>query len=164
MPARLSSMELSDPITPDASPNGNATNRRKSTRMRQKPVLLQEDVSTSRSTNGSNKRKRTSLRGGEPTSMIDETSDEESSPEESDGHPDEEELKEKRKRAAKQKKVSTRPAVKKPKVGNATITTLAVRPALNGAPKTTKSKRPRARSNTFVSDADTGLYCRSGKD
>lgn len=157
MPARLSSMELSDPLTPD--PSG-ATNRRKSTRTRQKPVLLQEDFSTTRSNSGSNKRKRTEPRSEESAdNEEDNISDDESSPEESDGDPDQEELKERKRRAPKPKKTQIKPSAKKPKVDNTTTTTkLAVRPAMNGTKKASKPKKPPARSIADASEDVTGLY------
>lgn len=159
MPARLSSMELSDPLSPDPASISSATSRRKSTRTKQKPVLLQEEVSTPTVNSGNNKRKRTELRGGNSVDNEDNLSESENSPQESDGDPDEEELKERRRRAPKAKKPQTKPAAKKPKVGHTITTTkLAVRPAINGTKKASKPKKPPARSSADISDSGNGLY------
>ena len=152
MPARLSSMELSDPLTPD--PSG-ATNRRKSTRTRQKPVLLHEDFST---TSGNNKRKRTELHSNASGDNQDNILDDESSLEESDGDPDQEEVKERKRRAPRPKKPQTKPTVKKAKTNNTVTTKLAVRPAMNGTKKASKPKKPPIRSVGDASDDGTGLY------
>lgn len=159
MPARLSSMELSDPITPESNPGaGNATNRRKSARTRQKPVLLQDDITASRSSNVNGKRKRGDNEGGGGADSDNDLSGEESSPLESDGDPDEEELKEKRRRAPRGKKAQGRPAAKKPKTTGVKTASLPVRPASNGAKKTSRPKKPQARPNRAVLDDGTGLY------
>ena len=157
MPARLSSMELSDPATSNVTGNNAAPNRRKSSRTKQKPVLLQEDPSLLYVSNGSSKRKRADTRGGDAASLQEDASDE-SSPEESDGDPDEEELKEKRRRASRSKKISSKPVAKKAKITNALSTKLAVRPAMNGVKKAPKPRQPRARSQNGASDIGTGLY------
>ena len=151
-------MELSDPITPESNPGAaNATNRRKSARSRQKPVLLQDEITTSKSSNGAGKRKRDDT-AREVESLSDEDPlGEESSTQESDGDPDEEELKEKR-RAPRAKKVAGKPAAKKPKTTNVRTATLPVRPAINGAKKASRPTKPRARSNRNVVDDGTGLY------
>lgn len=153
-------MELSDPAAPDPTPN-NATTQRKSARNRQKPVLLQEDPYVSKISNGSTKRKRADLRDKDSPDPLDDASDEETSLDESDGDPDEEELKEKRekrRRASKTKKVTSKPAAKKPKTARAPTTKLVVRPAVNGTKNAPKPKKPQARSNTVVSHSGTGLY------
>lgn len=90
----------------------------------------------------------------------DDDSEGETSPEDSDGDADEEEVKEKHRRAAKSKKIPSKPAAKKPKTAAATTTKLAVRPATNGFKKPAKPKKPRARANLTVADDGTGLYCK----
>ena len=159
MPARLSSMELSDPANADPTIPNNATTRRKSARTRQKPVLLQEVPDVSNASNGSTKRKRADLRDRDSPDPLDDISDEETSLDESDGDPHEEELKEKRTKASRDRKAAPKPAAKKPKTVSAPTTKLAVRPAINGTNSAPKPKKPRARSNTVVSDSGTGLYC-----
>jgi hypothetical protein len=111
-------------------------------------------------TNGTGKRKRTDLRGGDMTDAQDDDSEEETSPENSDGDADEEEAKEKNRRAAKSKKIQSKPAAKKPKTAAAMTTKLAVRPATNGIKKPAKPKKPRARANFTIADDGTGLYCK----
>lgn len=156
MPARLSSMELSDPVTSESNLGPiDATNRRKSSRVRHKPVLLQDDHKISRSSNGTGKRKRggTIQEGGTDADNIslDEASD-------SDGDPDEEELKEKKRKAPRVKKMPSKPAAKKPKTSDMRTASLPVRPAMNGVKKASKPKKPQAQSSgTVVKDA-TGLY------
>lgn len=159
MPARLSSMELSDPVTPESNFGaGHATNRRKSARARQKPVLLQDDITTSRASHGNGKRKRAEISEGGVTDSGDDILGEESSSHESDGDPDEEELKEKRRRAPRAKRVQGKPVVKKPRIAEARTTKLPVRPAMNGAKKASRPRKPQARSNRAVSNDETGLY------
>lgn len=154
-------MELSDPASPNPPAPNDATTRRKSARTRQKPLLLQEDPYVSNVGNGSTKRKRADLRDRDSPDPLDDVSDEETTFDESDGDPHEEELKEKRRKASKSKKenAASKPAAKKPKTVNAPTTKLAVRPAINGTKNAPKTKKPRARSNTVVSDGGTGLYC-----
>ncbi len=152
-------MERSEPATPNPTSSANGeTNRRRSGRTVHKPVLLQEDPSASQATNGTGKRKRTDLRGGDMTDAHEDDSEGESSPEDSDGDADEEEVKESR-RAAKPKKAQNKPAAKRSKTAAATTTKLAVRPATNGFKKPAKTKKPRARANFTVADDGTGLYC-----
>lgn len=159
MPARLSSMELSDPITPQSNPGAaNATNRRKSARTRQKPVLLQDDVSASRSSNANGKRKRGENEERDAADSDDDLSGEDSSPLESDGDPDEEELKEKRRKAPRAKRAQGKPAAKKPKTTGVKTASLPVRPAINGSKKPPRPPKPQARSNRAVSDDETGLF------
>lgn len=157
MPARLSSMELSDPATPDNSALTDATNRRKSGRARQKPVTLYEVSSVPHVGNGTSKRKRAEPRGGEEENVEEEEPEEDESLEESESDPDEEELKERRKRAAKSKKAPNKPAAKKPKTARNTTTNLAIRPAANGVKATPRARKPQARQSTVVDDG-TGLY------
>lgn len=109
--------------------------------------------------NGSTKRKRADLRDRASPDPLDDVSDEETSSDDSDGDPDEEELKEKRMKASRARKAASKPAAKKPKTASAPTTKLAVRPAMNGTKNAPKPKKPRARSNTVVSDSGTGLYC-----
>lgn len=159
MPARLSSMELSDPITPESHPGADhAPNRRKSARTRQKPVLLQDDVVASRSSIVNGKRKRGDNEGEGATDSGHDLLGEESSPSESDGDPDEEELKEKRRRASRAKRAQIKPAAKKSKTIGVKTASLPVRPAINGSNKTSRPKKSQARPNRPVLDDDTGLY------
>ena len=152
-------MELSDPITPEYNPGeGNATNRRKSARTRQKPVLLQDDVTTSRSSNVNGKRKRRDNEGGGATESDHDLSGEDSSPLESDGDPDEEELKEKRRRAPRAKRAQGKPAAKKPKTTGVKTASLPVRPAINGSQKTSRPKKPQAKSNRADLNDNTGFF------
>ncbi|KAK4694934.1 cohesin complex subunit SA-1/2, partial [Lecanoromycetidae sp. Uapishka_2] len=147
-------MELSDPATPAV--NG-ATDRRKSGRSRQKPVLLNKDPNIPRHVSSSGaKRKRAESRVENVSDPTDDDMDDESNPEESD--PDDEELKERRRRKSRNKKTASRPAPKKPKTVPALITNLAVRPAANGVKRVSKAKQARARPVTNVADDGTGLY------
>ena len=153
-------MERSDPATPDPTSSANgATNRRRSGRTVHKPVLLQEDPNVSQVTNGSGKRKRADIRGGDMSDAQDDDSEEETTPEASDGDADEEELREQNKRAARSKKAQNKLAVKKPKTAAAKTTKLVVRPATNGFKKPAKPRKPRARPNFTAADDGTGLYC-----
>lgn len=159
MPARLSSMELSDPIAPESHPSAdNATNRRKSARNRQKPVLLQDDIVASRSSNVNGKRKRGDNEAGGATDTGHDLLGEDGSPPESDDDPDEEELKEKRRRAPRVKRAQGRPAAKKPKTTGIGTASLPVRPAINGSKKTSRPKKPQAEPKKPVLDDETGLY------
>ena len=148
MPARLSSMELSDPGS------SHAINRRKSGCAVKKPEFFQEDASTH--SNHSGKRKRVDRAEVEDEDMVDDASMEDSV-DESDGQADEEELKEKRRKAPKVKTVQSKPAAKKPKTVNG-MGKLAIRPAPNGAKKAAArpKKQPCARQSA-LQDAD-GLY------
>lgn len=159
MPARLSSMELSDPITPEPNPGAvNATNRRKSARTRQKPVLLQDELIALRSQNTNGKRKRVDTEAGVATDSDHNLLGEDSSPSESEGDPDEEELKEKRRRASRAKRAQGMPAAKKPKSTGVKTASLPVRPAVNGAKKPSRPRKHQARSIRAGSDHETGLY------
>ena len=156
MPARLSSMELSDPDTPATM---DATNRRKSARSVQKPTSYQQDQFVSNASAGSGKRKR-----GDVTDVdidADPLGDETSS-DENESDPDEEELKEQRRRAPKAKRAQTKPAAKKPKTAGPATTSLAMRPARNGVKKPTKARKPRAKQNATDPD-ETGLYGKYSK-
>lgn len=165
MPARLSSMELSRPSTPDSvsADNNNATSRRKSARAKQKPVLLQEEHYASSYSNGSNKRKRAEVQRvsvpAEDPADPKQISEEESESDDSDGEPDPEEVKDKKKRKAPApKKNPAKPAAKKIKMADAQTLKLPVRPATNGIRKTYKSKKVAARTSPAVSNHETGLY------
>jgi cohesin complex subunit SA-1/2 len=153
MPARLSSMELSDPAAP-ATPD--ATSRRKSGRVSQKPVLFAQDPNITAVRNGSAKRKRVARK--EPETEP-ETQGEESGSDEDESEPDEEEVKEKKRKAPKTKKPRGRPAAKKPKTSDGTPTKLAMRPAANGVRKP-RAKKARAAQKDAPDDEGTGLYCR----
>jgi cohesin complex subunit SA-1/2 len=147
-------MDLSDPTTPNSSIDMNGTaNRRKSGRVRQKPVLLNKDPNIPQITSSGAKRKRADTFVKDVGGLSDGDMDEESSPEESD--PDEEELKERRRRT---KKAPSKPASKKPKAGSGLSMNLAVRPAINGVKKTSRPKQPRARPVKNAADDGTGLY------
>lgn len=153
-------MELSDPPTPDTSIDLDVTaNRRKSGRATQKPVLLNKDPNIPQvSTGSSAKRKRTDPR----VEDFSHTSSEEvESISESD--PDEEELKERRRKASRPKKARSSQSVsKKTKTAPALTTNLAVRPATNGIKKAAKPKKARARpakNAANAADDGTGLYC-----
>ena len=153
-------MDPSDPPTPDTSIEVQDTsNRRRSGRARQKPVLLQEDPNVMPTTRGgSAKRKLADYRDRENGDEQDADSDSEGDSGESD--PDEEELKEKRRKTAK--KAAAKPAIKKPKTSNAIkATVLPVRPAVNGVKKSAKPRKATApRTSAIVGDA-TGLYGRN---
>lgn len=144
MPARISSMELSDPAAPSSSPSINdLTSRRRSARVKQPPVPYWSS---------GEKRKRDIL------SEQDLDSEEESEPDGSDSGPDEEELKERRRKAPKAKNASNRPVSKKPKTVASMTTKLPVRSATNGFKKPAKPKKSRARPSAAVLDEEGGLY------
>lgn len=146
-------MELSDQATPQPSSSPNhATDRRKSGRVKQKPVLFQSDPNVIGSVSG--KRKRAA---GVNQPDPDDSDSEESSPDESDGDADEEELKEKR-RKGRPRKTSAKPAPKKPKTNQPKTTTLPVRPATNGVKKPSKPRQPRARPSAAFAEDSTGLF------
>lgn len=141
MPARLSSMELSEP---DATSGARETpsNRRKSSRTIRKPDLFAEDDfagSVVESSSAKRKRAQETTNNGEDDE--EEPSDEDAE-EDSEGSADEEEIKEKR-RASRQKK----PTAKKQKLVNGTGPKLAIRPPpiKQKAPKKSKPKVPRVR-------------------
>ncbi|KAL8698613.1 MAG: hypothetical protein Q9224_001777 [Gallowayella concinna] len=154
MPARLSSMELSDPNIPHASSSPNDASRRKSGRVKHKPVLLQSDPNASIASYSNGKRKRADTLEG--TDVNGQTS-EESLVEESDGDPDEEERKEKR-RKSRSKKTSAKPATKKPKTAKLQTTSLPVRSAVNGVKKPSKPRQPRPKATATIPDEGTGLF------
>ncbi|KAL6721547.1 cohesin complex subunit [Lecanora helva] len=151
------SMELSDPPTPDTSIDMNSTtDRRKSGRAKQKPVLLNKDPNIPHSSMSSGgKRKRVEAHTETVAELSDEDEDE-SSHVESD--PDEEELKDKRRKLARSKKAAPKSAAKKRKTGPDLSANLAMRPAVNGVKKTKKPKQPRARPLKNDAEAGTGLY------
>lgn len=159
MPVTSSSMELSDPATPDTSIDmSSAVNRRRSGRAIQKPVLLSKDPNISQvSTANSGKRKR----ADPPTQDVVDSSDAESEDDDNDDEsdPDEEELKERRRKAPRPKKAPSKSVAKKPRTGPALTTNLAVRPAVNGTKKAARPKQPRARPVQNAEDNGTGLYC-----
>ena len=150
-------MDHSDSATPDTSMEAHdTTNRRKSGRVRQAPLLLSRDPNLTQDNGNGGKRKRTKLRGGDmPDASGEEGEDEESDVSESD--PDEEELKERRKKASN--KATSKPAPKKTKMAGSAPTKLAVRPAANGIVKASKAQRSKARPAAVAGDG-TGLYCR----
>ena len=159
MPVKSSSMEFSDPVTPDTSLDMTSTvNRRKSGRAIHKPVLLNKDPNIAQvSTGSSGKRKRADPLVQDLINSSDAESEDEPSDDESD--PDEEELKERRRKASRSKKASSKSSTKKQRTGPALTTNLAVRPAVNGARKAAKPKQPRARPLQNGEDTGSGLYC-----
>ena len=150
MPARLLSMERSDPTI---STPVDATSRRKSGRAIHKPVLYQPAPDTSVA-NGSGKRKRAA-----PAEMeIDvDSMGEETQSEGEDSEPDEEELKEQRRRAKNATKTQRKPAAKKPKTTSGETTKLVMRPATNGTKRPSRAKKPSARQ-VVADNEETGLY------
>lgn len=153
-------MNLSDPATPNGRTDMNGTtNRRKSGRIRQKPVLINKDPNIAQISSSGAKRKRADTVREEAEELSDADQDEESSPDESD--PDEEELKERRRKANRSKRAPTKPVTKKPKPGPGLTTNLVVRPAVNGVKKTSRPKQPRARPVKNAADNGTGLYGQS---
>ena len=141
-------MEISDPVAPSSSPSANdATNRRRSGRAKQQPLLYQQDPRISQSGSSAGKRKRTEPRGGDAE---DDDNDSES---ESESDPDAEELRDRRKKA---KKAPRKPTAKK--VKTLATTKLAVRPAINGVIKPAKPKKSRARPSAAVAQDEDGLY------
>ncbi|KAL8962770.1 MAG: hypothetical protein Q9183_005102, partial [Haloplaca sp. 2 TL-2023] len=148
-------MELSDPNTPQVSSSPNdATSRRKSGRVKQKPVLLQTDPNAMIGSNSSAKRKRAAA-DEEPEANGADSG--ETSSDEIESDPDEEELKEKR-RKSRSKKPSAKPAAKKPKTNKLKTTSLPVRPVANGIKKPSKPRQPRPRPNAAIAEGDTGLF------
>lgn len=149
-------MDHSDPLTPDTSMEVHETsNRRKSGRARQAPVLLSQDPNlVPNSTNGA-KRKRTEVVGGDATTPGGEDESEEES-EDDDSDPDEEELKERRTKTPKKR--ASKPAPKKSKTGGPTTTKLAVRPAANGVRKASKAQKSKARPTGAAAMDGTGLF------
>ena len=148
-------MELSDPATRAGDFGANdSTNRRKSGRPKQQPVLLQQDPNANI---GSVKRKRAELRNEVDDPDRENVSEDEESLEDSEGEADEEELKEKRKKT-RTKKLSSKPAAKKARLSNNSTTKLAVRPATNGVKKPSKPRKPRARVTSATEEDGTGLY------
>ena len=159
MPVRSSSMELSDPETPDTSVDmTSSTSRRKSGRATRKPVLLNKDPNISQlNVVNSGKRKRVDVPVEDMLNSSDSESEDDAGDDESD--PDEEELKERRRKASRPKKAPSKSVAKKPRTGPSMTTSLAVRPAINGVKKTAKPKQPRARPIKNTEDSGTGLYC-----
>ena len=150
-------MELSDPITPPASSSPDHATRRKSGRVKHKPVLLNNDPTASISSYNSGKRKR-----ADTMEMLDANGSigDETSLDEEESDPDEEEMKEKR-RKSRSKKSTEKPAAKKPKTAKLQSTTLPVRPAVNGVKKPPKPRRPRPQALAAISDQETGLFGKS---
>ena len=159
MPVRSSSMELSDPETPDTSLDmTSSTNIRKSGRATRKPVLLNRDPNIPQvALTNSGKRKRVDVSAKDVINSSDAESEEESSEDESD--PDEEELKERRRKASKPKKAPSESVTKRPRTGPGVTTSLAVRPAINGVKKKARPRTPRAPPVRNGEDDGTGLYC-----
>ncbi|KAL9594067.1 MAG: hypothetical protein Q9219_007232 [cf. Caloplaca sp. 3 TL-2023] len=153
MPARLSSMNLSDAATPQPSSSpGDATAKRKSGRVKHKPVLLQSDPNIP-STGGGKRKRAADLEEID----VDNSNGDESDDDESDGDPDEEELKEKR-RKSRSKKPSSKPAAKKTKTTQPKSMSLPVRSAANGVKKPSKPRRPRPKPDTVMAEEGTGLF------
>ena len=152
MPGILLNMEASDPATSDA------TTRRRSGRVKSKPVLLRQDPNLPVASSGGGKRKRVDDAETEGEAELE---DELSSLDESESDPDEEELKEQRRKARKPKAARAKPAAKKPKTATHAFQSLPIRPATNGVKKPVKlrpRKAPsRPREVTSVEEED-GLY------
>jgi hypothetical protein len=175
MPARLSSMDLSDDnsSTPRAAANGyapapalanddNATNRRKSVRVVKKPKLfVQEPAVPMRA-----KRKRGEAQveddaSGKEDDLDEDDDEDEDEDEESEGEADAEELKEeRRKNAAKRKaRAPLKPAAKKVKKTRAAPGPVAKKTPV---PKGTNGPTPKARRGRVKQvgsgDSGEGLY------
>ena len=150
MPGLLD-MSALDPAT--SSP-ADATNRRRSGRIVQKPLLYSKDPKIATPTNGVAKRKRAERVDGESQESEDEVEDEASSEDE----PTEETLNERKKKA--KKAPSRKPATKRVKTTRPESMKLAMRPAVNGTKKASKprSKKPRARVTMPAGEEATGLY------
>lgn len=146
MPGRLLSMEGSNSDS-DAPAS---TSRRKSGRVVKKPAVLGVSSPT-----GSTKRKRNDVEedSNDAEEMAPDTSDEDM--ESSEGEPDEEEIREKRRKAKNRKKGQVKPPVKKAKPNGQTVN-LAMRPAPKRARKPKKAK---ALEGADAEDAG-GLYSR----
>ena len=160
MPVTSSSMDPSDPETPDTSLDmTTSTNRRKSGRAIRKPVLLNKDPNIPQvSVGNSGKRKRVDVPSQDLMDSSDDESEEEVTDDESD--PDEEELKERRRKASKTTKAPSKAVAKKPRTGPALTTNLAVRPATNGVKRNARPKQPRARPVKNAEENGIGLYCK----
>lgn len=157
MPGRISSMESPNPSTPSAV---ESTNRRRSGRAIQKPVLYQQapNVAVANNVSASGKRKR-----AEPAlaSVGQDTSgeEEESGVDETESEADEEEVKDQRRRAPKAKKGPVKQAAKRPKTTQERGVKLAMRPASYGGKNAMKPKKSRAKRFTVDKEAGTGLFC-----
>ena len=152
MPGILLDMEASDPATSDA------TNRRRSGRVKSKPVLLQQDPNLPVAASGAGKRKRVDDAETEGEADLE---DDLSSTDESESDPDEEELKEQRRKATKSKAARSKPAAKKPKTAAHAFQSLPIRPATNGVKKPAKprSRKAPSRPHEVASVEDEGgLY------
>ena len=153
--AHSPSMSPSSPAeTPDTSleiqddaPKG----RRVSSRVRSKPTVYSDQFEPPSSVNGiKRKRALTVNENYAQTGLDGETSlTEESDP---DGDPDEEELKEQRRKA---KNTPKKPAAKRSKTKT---TTLAMRPATNGVKKVARPRKNTARAPRIASGEETGLF------
>ena len=146
-------MEVS---TSPAAPPSDATSRRRSGRAVHKPVLYQQDPNVAIVPNGSAKRKRGELAAHDDT----EHATDESSSDHAESEPDEEELKEKRRRVAKPSKTSEprgKAAAKKSRPPKDDALKLAMRPATNGVKKVTKPRKPAARKH-LPRDSGSDLY------
>ena len=145
-------MSLSSPAgTPDTSlePQPDTTSKRRiSGRVKSKPTLLSDDAYLSQASNGV-KRKRVEVRDEDLENLSDDELEGRSSPVDESG-PDEEELKEQRRKARSSVK---KPAAKKPKT-----TTLAMRPAGNGAKKPAKPKKSKTTATGSMGDDETRLF------
>ena len=152
MPGILLNMEASDPATSDA------TSRRRSGRVKSKPVLLHQDPNLPVASSSGGKRKRIDDAETEGEAEPDGDS---SSSDESESDPDEEELKEQRRKARKPKTARPKPAAKKPKTATNAFHSLPIRPATNGVKKPAKPRPRKAPSRppkvASVEDED-GLY------
>ena len=157
MPGILLDMDASDP--PASSPTPDAPNRRRSGRVISKPVLYQQDPNIATVANGSSKRKRAQRVDDEEREDGDMAEDGDESMDDDDADA-EEELKPK-KRKAKAKQPSRKPAAKKAKTAQSEGIQLAMRLAVNGAKKPSKPRPKKSRSKVIMQGAEgTGLYGR----
>lgn len=180
-PARdaRSSSPLSEPDENVPSPP--AESRRKSGRATRKPELFsQVSADDNAGNSGRSKRKRATPQDedneddGEGGDEVDQDEQDASESEESEGEADEEELREKRRAAARRssgqkKKSNANPksksksggprAAKKPKITNGFGTELAIRPAVNGRKAASRPKKARAKPGQIDVDED-GLFGR----
>ena len=148
-------MDQSDPATPETSVEApDTSNRRKSGRTRQKPVLLSQDPNVVQNVRaGSAKRKLAQFQDQEEGEPDADEVDDPSNNDDSD--PDEEELKERRRKAPR--KTAPKQAPKKSKVSASTATSLPVRPAINGVKKNAKPRRADT-VKKGLADGGTGLF------
>ena len=140
----LFDVAVRDPLIPnmevDSQPNAtpsDATNRRRSARTVQKPVLFQQDPNIPVTANGSAKRKRAERDAPASADALGP----ESSSDHAESEADAEETKEKRRRTAKSSKARDKATKKNVKAADSDGMKLAMRPATNGV-KPAKPRKP----------------------